>query len=83
KHMFLLFLEVLAMEMMLIGKKYYERVTQPIVTKERWEQYLKLINDSIVNDYSLRFTTYRGIANISEILYVKERLKYARFYATS
>lgn len=25
----------------------------------------------------------RGIANISEILYVKERLKYARFYATS
>lgn len=55
--MFLLFLEVLAMEMMLIGKKYYERVTQPIVTKERWEQYLKLIHDSIDNDYSLRFTT--------------------------
>ncbi|EAD3993096.1 XRE family transcriptional regulator [Listeria monocytogenes] len=27
--------------------------------------------------------TSRGIANISEILYVKERLKYARFYATS
>lgn len=45
------------MEMMLIGKKYYERVTQPIVTKERWEQYLKLIHDSIDNDYSLRFTT--------------------------
>lgn len=60
KHTFLLFLEVLVMEMMLIGKKYYERVTQPIITKASWEQYLKLIHDSIVNDYSLRFTTYSG-----------------------
>ncbi|EAC8616854.1 hypothetical protein AK871_15100 [Listeria monocytogenes] len=58
--MFLLFLEVLAMETMLIGKKYYERVTLPIITKASWEQYLKLIHDSIVNDYSLRFTTYSG-----------------------
>ncbi|HAB8811454.1 TPA_asm: hypothetical protein GYS95_14675 [Listeria monocytogenes] len=48
------------METMLIGKKYYERVTQPIITKERWEQNLTLIKDSIENDYPLRFTTYAG-----------------------
>ncbi|HCA4339295.1 TPA: YolD-like family protein [Listeria monocytogenes] len=58
--MFLLFLGVLAMEKLLIEKKYDERVTQPIITNERWEQYLKLIHDSIDNDYSLRFTTYSG-----------------------
>ncbi|WP_260444389.1 hypothetical protein [Listeria immobilis] len=48
------------MEKLLIGKKYYERVTQPIITSERWEQYLTLIHDSIDKDYSLRFTTYAG-----------------------
>ncbi|EAC8616801.1 hypothetical protein AK871_14805 [Listeria monocytogenes] len=48
------------MERMFIGKKYYKRVTRPIITKECWEQYLKLIHESIVNDYSLRFTTYSG-----------------------
>ncbi|MBC6298223.1 hypothetical protein HCJ45_13995 [Listeria sp. FSL L7-1517] len=48
------------METMLIGKKYYERVNQPIITNERWEEYLALIHDSIDNDYSLRFTTYAG-----------------------
>ncbi|WP_253255000.1 hypothetical protein [Listeria ivanovii] len=48
------------METMLIGKKYYERVAQPIITAKCWEQYLKLIHDSIDNDYSLRFTTYAG-----------------------
>ncbi|EAD4839227.1 hypothetical protein WO46_15120 [Listeria monocytogenes] len=58
--MFLLFLEVLAMETMLIGNKYYERVAQPIISMERWEQHLTLIKDSIINDYSLRFTTYSG-----------------------
>ncbi|MBF2355980.1 hypothetical protein IA807_13755 [Listeria seeligeri] len=58
--MFLLFFGGIAMETMLIGKKYYERVTQPIITTESWEQYLKLIHDSIDNDYSLRFTTYSG-----------------------
>ncbi|OEP57191.1 hypothetical protein AJM90_01270 [Listeria monocytogenes] len=55
-----LFFGGFVMETMLIGKKYYERVTQPIITKECWEQYLKLIKDSIINDYSLRFTTYAG-----------------------
>ncbi|WP_258319968.1 hypothetical protein [Listeria monocytogenes] len=34
------------------------RVTQPIVTKEHGEQYLKLLHDSIDNNYSLRFTIY-------------------------
>lgn len=63
--MFLLFLGVLAMEMMLIGKKYYERVNQPIVTKERWEQYLKLIHDSIDNDYSLLLPRIVVVTNIT------------------
>ncbi|MBC1743335.1 hypothetical protein HCA06_09665 [Listeria welshimeri] len=48
------------MEAILIGKKYYERVVQPIISTEHWEQYLKLIHDFIENDYSLRFTTYSG-----------------------
>ncbi|EAE8754446.1 hypothetical protein BSR75_14195 [Listeria monocytogenes] len=48
------------MDTILIGKKYYERITQPIITNERWEQYLTLIHDSIDKDYSLRFTTYAG-----------------------
>lgn len=46
------------METRLIWKKYYERVAQPIITAKCWELYLKLIHDSIDNDYSLRFTTY-------------------------
>lgn len=45
----LLFLGVLAMETMLIGNKYYERVAQPIISMERWEQHLILIKDSIIN----------------------------------
>ncbi|WP_181249326.1 hypothetical protein [Listeria seeligeri] len=48
------------MEKLLIGEKYNERVTRPIITAECWEQYLKLIHDSIDNDYSLRFTMYSG-----------------------
>ncbi|EKB1221223.1 hypothetical protein ONC83_002784 [Listeria monocytogenes] len=39
------------METMLIGNKYYERVAQPIISMERWEQHLTLIKDSIINDY--------------------------------
>lgn len=58
--MFLLFLSFFAMKKLLIGKKYYEKVTQPNITTERWEQYWKLVHDSIDNDYSLRFTTYAG-----------------------
>lgn len=45
----LLFFGVLAMETMLIGNKYYERVAQPIISMERWEQHLILIKDSIIN----------------------------------
>lgn len=45
----LLFFGVLAMETMLIGNKYYERVAQPINSMERWEQHLILIKDSIIN----------------------------------
>lgn len=48
------------MEAILIGNKYYERVAMPIISNERWEQYLTLIKDSIENDYPLRFTTYAG-----------------------
>ncbi|EAV9809945.1 hypothetical protein FFD08_14365 [Listeria monocytogenes] len=48
------------MEAILIGNKYYERVALPIISIERWEQYLTLIKDSIINDYPLRFTTYAG-----------------------
>ncbi|EHY61341.1 hypothetical protein LMIV_p006 (plasmid) [Listeria monocytogenes FSL J1-208] len=48
------------MEAILIGNKYYERVAMPIISNERWEQYLTLIKDSIINDYPLRFTTYAG-----------------------
>ncbi|WP_271001644.1 hypothetical protein [Listeria seeligeri] len=48
------------MEAILIGNKYYERVARPIISRERWEQYLTLIHDSIENDYSLRFITYAG-----------------------
>ncbi|EIS4900303.1 hypothetical protein L0903_000704 [Listeria innocua] len=48
------------MEAILIGNKYYERALQPIISMERWQQYLTLIKDSIINDYSLRITTYAG-----------------------
>ncbi|MBC2288853.1 YolD-like family protein [Listeria farberi] len=48
------------MEAILIGNKYYERVAMPIISNERWEQYLTLIKDSIENDSPLRFTTYAG-----------------------
>lgn len=48
------------MKKLLIGEKYYEKVTQPNITIERWEQYWKLVHDSIDNDYSLQFTTYAG-----------------------
>ncbi|ENA1576549.1 hypothetical protein ABFW39_002979 [Listeria monocytogenes] len=58
--MFLLFLEEFIMEAILIGNKYYERIAQPIISMKRWEQYLTLIKDSIVNDYPLRFTIYSG-----------------------
>lgn len=40
--------------------KRCERVTQPIITAKCWEQYWKLIHDSIDNDSYLRFTTYTG-----------------------
>ncbi|EPJ2115398.1 hypothetical protein ACTFAI_003049, partial [Listeria monocytogenes] len=74
-------------------KRYYEAGLKGDLDKLRERKpsvppllhgFEEIIRDKLeLNCSAASIFYFWGIANISEILYVKERLKYARFYATS